>query len=122
MPDKIEIITIIFSLGLLVVILFLVSSKRLRLQYSLLWFFTFAFIILLSLFPRMLDKISFLAGINYTPSLLFLLAFLFLLLIVLHYSVVISTLFETNKGLIQKISIMDYKIKELNKRIEELNK
>lgn len=122
MLGKIELLSILVSVGLLIFVLFLVRTKRLRLKYSLLWLLTFVIMLLLSCFPSILNKISLLMSIYYPPSLLFLVAFLFLLLIVLHYSMEISNLFESTKGLIQKFSIMNYKLEELEKKVNQLDK
>lgn len=121
MLEKITFVTIVFSFGLLIFILYLVRTKRLRLQYSLLWLLTVVIMIVFSCFRFLLDRISFLIGIYYPPTLLFLVAFLFLLIIVLHYSVVISNLYKTNKALIQKFGIMNYKLEELEKKINDLH-
>ena len=67
----------------------------------------------------MLDRVAPLVGIHYSPTLLFIVAFLFLLVIMLHYSVVISTLFENNKTLIQKFSIMKNSLESMKRRIDE---
>ena len=122
MLGKIEFFSILINLGLLIFILFLIRTKRLRLRYSILWFLTIVVIILLSCSRPLVDRISFSVGIYYSPSFLFLAAFLFLLLIVLHFSIEISTLSGTNKGLIQKLSITSYKLEELEKKIDKLNK
>lgn len=119
MLGKIELFSIVINVSLLFFVLFLIRTKRLRLQYSLLWLLTIVIMMLFSFFPFLLNKISFLVGIYYPPSLLFLVAFLFLLIIVLHYSIVISTLSRNNKSLIQKLSIVNYKLEELEKRLTD---
>ena len=122
MLGKIELLSILVNLALLVFILFLVRTKRLRLRYSIIWLLTILVLLLFSCFRYLLDKISFFVGIHYPPTFLFLVAFLFLLVIVLHYSVEISRLSNTNNGLIQKLSITNYKLEELEKKIARLNK
>ena len=122
MTLKIGILAVIFSLGLLIFILFLIRTKRLSVKYSILWLATCIVIMGLSCSPYILNSIAPIIGIQYPPSLLFLATFLFLLIIVLHFSVVISTIFDTMKGLIQKVSIMNYKLEELEKKINSLSK
>jgi hypothetical protein len=50
--------------------------------------------------------------VAYPPSLLFLVAFAFVLLILLHYSVVISILHEKSKTLAQELALLKAALKE----------
>jgi hypothetical protein len=72
--------------------------------------------LVLSLSRGLLESIAHAIGIFYAPSLLFLIAFIFLLLITLHYSVIISGLSERNKQLAQEIALLRMKMDELNRR------
>ena len=56
----------------------------------------------------------------YYLTAMFVISFLFLLMIVLHFSTVISRLSEKNKELTQELSILDFRFKELDKRLHEL--
>jgi hypothetical protein len=68
--------------------------------------------LLMSSWRGLLDFVSHLIGIYYPPSFLFLLAFLFLFLIIMHFSVVISSLFESNKRLAQEIALLRRMLEE----------
>lgn len=103
---SINIAAIFFSLGILVSVIDLIRRRRLKEQYALLWLASSTLLLALSIWKGLLDKISHMVGVAYPPSLLFFVAFLFLLLIVLHYSVVISALSEKNKKLAQEIGIL----------------
>ena len=116
---KIELFSIVLNVGLLFLVLYLVWMKKLRLQYALLWLLTFVVMVLFTCFPYILDRVAPLVGIYYSPTLLFLVAFLFLLVIMLHYSVVISTLFENNKTLVQKFCVMRNSLENMKKILEE---
>lgn len=84
----------------------LIRRGRLKEKYSLLWLFSSFLFIILSLSRNILENLSRLAGIYYPPSFLFLVAFLFLLLINLHFSIVVSELSEKNKRLTQEIALL----------------
>jgi len=64
----------------------------------------------------LLDTIALTVGVAYPPALLFFVAFLFLLLIVLHFSVIISSLSEKNKKLSQEIAILKTLFEEYKKK------
>jgi hypothetical protein len=102
----IQIVAIIFSLGIFVGIVDLIRRGMLKEQYAILWLISAIVLLILSVWRQLLDKIAYVLGVAYAPSLLFLVAFVFLLLIVLHFSVIISNISEKNKKLSQEIAIL----------------
>jgi hypothetical protein len=111
--DLLKLLAIIGSLALLVVVVELIRRGRLKERYSLLWLLSGAVLLLLSASRTTLEYLSHLVGIFYPPSFLFLIAFLFLLLITLHFSVVISGLSEKNKRLAQELAILRQEMQNL---------
>lgn len=97
---------------ILVLVVELIRRGRLKERYSLLWLFSGAVLLVLSASRSALEYVSRLVGIFYPPSFLFLLAFVFLLLITMHFSVVISGLSEKNKRLAQEIALLRQEIEE----------
>jgi len=115
--DVLKILAIVGSGTVLLLVVELIRRGRLKERYSLLWLFAGGVLLLLSSSRSILDYVSNMVGIYYPPSFLFLLAFLFLLLITLHFSVTISGLSEKNKRLAQELALLRQEIRELmNKR------
>ena len=108
--DLLKILAIFGSGSVFVVVVELIRRGRLKERYSLLWLCASALLLLLSLSRGVLEYLSHAMGIYYPPSLLFLLAFLFLLLITLHFSVVLSGLSEKNKKLAQELALLRQEI------------
>lgn len=104
--QSIQIISVVFSLAVFFGVADLIRRSMLKEQYALLWLFSSVVLLTLSIWRGLLDEVAKFAGVAYPPSLLFLLAFLFLLLIVLHFSVAISRLSEKNKKLAQEIALL----------------
>jgi hypothetical protein len=104
--DILKVLSIVVSGSVLVLVIELIRRGRLKERYSLLWLFEGTVLLVLSSSRTLLEYISRLLGIFYAPSLLFLLAFLFLLLITLHFTVVISGLSEKNKRLAQELALL----------------
>jgi hypothetical protein len=104
--DLLKILAVVGSVSLLMVVVELIRRGRLKERYSLLWLLAGALLLFLSLSRGILDSIARSLGIFYPPSFLFLLAFFFLLLITLHFSVVISGLTEKNKKLAQELALL----------------
>lgn len=110
--DLVKGLAIIGSATILLLVFELIRRGRLKERYSLLWLFSSIVMLILSLSRSLLEYLSRLIGIFYPPSLLFLIAFIFLLLITLHFSVVISGLTEKNKLLAQEIALIRQQIAE----------
>lgn len=116
---KIQVITGAVSISLLIIVFELIRRRRLREEYSLLWLLSGVVILLFSIFPKLLDVLSRSMGMYYLTT-LFVVSFLFLLFIVLHFSTVISKLSERNKDLAQELSILEFKLEELQKNFTAL--
>lgn len=108
--DIVHMLAIVTSILIFLFIVELIRRGRLKERYALLWLFSSLLMLGLSLWRNALEGISRFAGIYYPPSLLFLLAFLFLLLINLHFSVALSELSEKNKRLTQEIALLRHEI------------
>ncbi len=109
--DLLKILAVAGSGAILVVVVELIRRGKLKERYSLLWLFAGAVLLILSSSRYLLELISRAIGIFYPPSFLFLLAFFFLLLITLHFSVVISGLSEKNKKLAQELALLRQELK-----------
>ncbi len=101
--------------GAIVLFAFVVDFVRrgvLKEKYSVLWLASALAILVLALRKNLLDTIARWLGVSYPPSLLFLVAFLFVMLIILHFSVVISIFHDKNKVLTQEIALLKNALKE----------
>lgn len=107
-----QIIAIIGSVALFAFVIDFIRRGLLKEKYSVLWIISALVIMALSVKKGLLDAIAGLLGIAYPPSLLFLVAFTFILLINLHFSVVISILHEKNKALVQELTLLKNSLKE----------
>jgi hypothetical protein len=117
--DLLKILAIAGSGTVLIVVIELIRQGKLKERYSLLWLLAGGILLILSSSRTLLEAVSRLLGIFYPPSFLFLLAFLFLLLITLHFSVVISGLSEKNKHLAQEIALLRQEMQEEIRKVRE---
>lgn len=108
-----EIAAIVVSIVFFVIVIDFVRRGLLKEKYSVLWISLTMVVFVLSMWQEILHKISALLGVAYPPSLLFLIAFMFVLLILLHFSVVISVLTERSKTLTQEVTLLK---EELNRK------
>ena len=97
---------LVASLGTLLFILELVRRRKLKEEYSWLWILTSGSMILLVAFYGALERLSALIGAVLPTTTLFLFALLFLLLISVHFSTVISRLSQQVRRLTQELAIL----------------
>ncbi len=117
--DKITISIIVGSLGLLVVVVELVRRRQLEEQYSLLWLATAITLVALALTRTMWEQLVLDFGIAYPPTALFVVGFLATTMILLHFSTVVSRLSRQNRKAAQEIGILQWRLQELEKRLNE---
>lgn len=108
-----QMFSILGALVVFGVVIDFIRRGLLKEKYSVLWLALAMFIIVLSVWKGLLDRVALGLGVAYPPSLLFLAAFLFVLLILLHFSVVISIFHEKNKILSQELTLLRDEVKEL---------
>ncbi|HEY7693190.1 MAG TPA: DUF2304 domain-containing protein [Gaiellaceae bacterium] len=112
-PLKISIAATIASIVLLLVVFELIRSRRLREQYALLWLATGVVLVVLSAWRGGLNTIAGWLGVRgYPPAVLFAVGLLFVILVLLHYSTVISRLADQNTILAQRLAMLEAKLRE----------
>jgi len=114
---KVQIIIGALSIILLLITFELIRKKRLREEYAILWLFTGIVVLVFSIWPEFFLSQFFakITGIFYLSAVV-LIAFSFLLLIVLHFSVVISKLTSQQKDLAQRYALLELELNELKRR------
>ena len=112
MFDQIQVVSVLGSFFLLLLILELVRKGKLAEEYSLLWIATGAILLLLSLWRGILHLFAKVVGIYYPPSALFLVGFIFMLLLILHCSVIVSRLSKKNRQLAQTVALLKQSIEK----------
>lgn len=90
-----------------------VKKKRFSEKESFFWMCTAFAMLVVGVFPQIIDYLTSLVHINYPPSLLFLLAILFLVLIVFRLTEHMSILQERVKELAQDHAILEERVKQL---------
>lgn len=109
----IDLVSIGGSLAILAVVVWLTATARLKPRYALLWIAASAGLVALSLFRRtLIDGVGEAFGIAYKPALLFLAADVFLMVILLHMSVVVSRLTERTRRLAEELAVLRGRLDE----------
>ncbi len=116
MPIRNRMVALIVSVGMLLLIIELVRRRKLKEEYSWLWLLTVSTILLLTVWFDLLKWITSLIGAMIPSSTIFMLAFLFLIFISLHFSVVISKLTNRNIELAQRYALLELELNDLKER------
>lgn len=106
---------ILGSLAFIVLVIFLISKKKLKEEFALLWLFFAVVFLFLSIWRKSLDLIAFYLGIAYAPAAIFLILIIAVISILIHFSLVISRLTEHTKSLVQEVGLLKMEIEVLKK-------
>ena len=116
---------IFFILVAIITIVFIyrnVRKNQISQDESILWMIGAVVILIFGIWPELIIILADAVGIDYAPSLLFLLGLLFLFMFSLRSSQNISRLRERNKELIQNAALLEKRIRDLEAKYKELPK
>jgi hypothetical protein len=120
MIDRVTLIGLIASIGGLIFVLELVRQRKLHENFSLLWLATALALIVLTVLRPLLDSLAALLGVTtYPPAALFLVAIIFMLLILLHYATVLTRLARENKEVAQQMAILRWELSETQRALRD---
>jgi hypothetical protein len=108
-----KIFAVTMSLLVLLFVVELVRRRRLREDYASLWLLTGVAMVVLVVFEGLLHAVTRAIGAVTDVTTLFLFSWLFLLAIVVHYSVIISRLTTQVKNLGQELALLGNKVRRL---------
>lgn len=111
---KQQIIGILSAMLILGVVLNLVRRRRLREEYSWLWLFASVFYLILSIEPDWVTAIGNFLGIQNTVTFLLFMALIFIVLILINYSVNLSKINNQMKDIAQNIALLGGEHSNLN--------
>jgi hypothetical protein len=120
METKVQILAIVVTSVLFGIVFELVRRRRLMERYALLWLFSAAVLLALAVWRDLLESIARGVGIYYAPSALFAIAFGFVLVLLLHFSLVVSRLADQNKVLAQRLGMLQQQLDAQTARLERM--
>jgi hypothetical protein len=108
-------LTLVAGFAVLVVlgvVIELIRQRRLQERYALLWIVTGVVMLVLAVWRGALYALADATGVAYPPSALYMIAGLFVLVVLLHYSTVLSRLSDQNKTLAQRIALLEERLRD----------
>ncbi len=111
-PLRVSLVGVVASALLILVVLELIRGRRLKERYALLWLATGVVLLVLSAWRGGLNTVAGWVGVTtYPPAVLFAVATLFILIVLLHYSTVISRLTDENVDLAQRVALLEERMR-----------
>ena len=107
MHTRVQIVSIAFAVLVFVAVFEMVRRRRLRERYALVWMGAALVLLLFAAWKGLLTTVSTAVGIYYPPTALFVIAFGFLLLLLLHLSSAVSRLSDQTKVLAQRLALLE---------------
>ena len=108
--ERIQVISTIGSLAFLAFILRLIKTKMLKEAYAILWLLFGTVFLICSVWKKGLDYFAALAGIYYPPALLFLIMIIALILVLIQFSIVVSSQNDKIRQLTQEIALLKVQV------------
>jgi len=112
-PLRVYILASIAAIVMLGVIFELIRRRHLRERYALIWVVTGFVLLALAIWRQGLNTLAGWAGVKtYPPSIFFAALLFFMLVLVLHFSIVLSRLSDQNVTLAQKLGLLETRVRE----------
>lgn len=111
MQARVQLVTIVGAALLLLAVLEMVRRRRLMERYALLWLFSAIIVLGLSIWSGALARISHAIGIIYPPNALFFIAITCIVLLLLHFSSVLSRLSDQTETLAQRQALLEERLR-----------
>lgn len=116
---RVELVAVVACLGLMALVFELVRRRQIKEKYSFLWFITGACLLTLTLKRDWLAALSKTIGVYYPPTALFLVLSFFMIVILVHFSMVLSKLLTQNQKLAQRIALLEAEVEAHGKKSNE---
>ena len=113
-----QVLLIVGALALFGMIVYLIKHKKIEVKYSIIWLAFSATMILFALFPYLVLVLGDISGVVNPVNFIFMTLFVFILLIMLSVSAVISGFSTKIKRLAQANALLEKRVRELEQKME----
>jgi hypothetical protein len=117
--DVVQLVSIGVSAALLVAVVELVRRRMLTEEYSFIWILCASALLALSLWRNVLDLAASALGVHYPPAVLLLVLTLFVVIVSLYFSVVVSRQRKQIEHLVEEMALLDADVRLLKSQARE---
>lgn len=108
-----RIILLALSITFFVVVVRMVAKEKLQLKYALLWMLLAVALVVAAVFPGIVVFFSDLAGAHVTSNFVFTVGFVFLIVVCLSLSLIVSWQAHDIRSLVQQVALLRKELEEL---------
>ena len=119
MSASLQWLLIIGTLFVCCIILVMLRRKSLNLKYSMIWFFFSVILLLIAAFPQIVYWLARLAGVAAPSNIVFVLEAVFVLIVLLSLTMIVSKQNEKIVKLIQSIALLEKRVRDLEQQKEQ---
>ena len=113
---RLQIVVLIALIILVMLLARKIQKRKLDLKYSLSWFFLIALLIVIDIFPCLVQKMADSLGIELPSNLLFFLGIFVCLFIIYNLTIAVSKLSDDVRALTQKVGLLEEQIRVMDKK------
>lgn len=117
--QRLQWFAIIVGVIFLVMMIELIRKNRVTLKYALLWLFSGLVLLVLAIFPQVLNWVAGLIGVYSPVNALFAILLCCGLMLMISFSVIVSGNQKASVRLTQKISLLENRIRELEEKVKD---
>ena len=118
---KMQIVAVIAVILFFGILVWLLRKNRMELRYALLWFICGVIMLILALFPKMLDRFAALVGIYSSVNALFAVTLFFALMLILSLTSIASREKQEIVRLIQELAVLENRVEKLETMTEPIS-
>ena len=115
-PQTLRITLCIAVICYFIIILHYLKNKMLELRYSLIWLFCGVVMGILVFFPELLEKFIRILGIESNMNGLFIIAFAFVIILLMMLTSIVSRSSMKVRSLTQEIAMLEKRVRELEEK------
>lgn len=100
----------------LAIIINMLRKKNLNLKYTLIWLVSALLMLIIAVFPEIIYELASLVGVIDPVNVVFVIEAMFVLLILLSLTAIVSHLNAKSRRLIQAVALLEKRVRELEKQ------
>lgn len=113
MDSKLQIFFIIAVVVYLIAIIHLLKRGKLNLKYTILWLVAAFVLLIATIFPNLMYLLSSIVGIETPINSAIVLASMFMVIILITLTSIVSSLNQTLRSLVQKVALLEKELREI---------
>lgn len=119
-PLRLQLFAILTSIILLFGIIMLIRKGKFKEGYSILWFIIGIIFLVIAVWTDLLRFISQILGVDYEPATLFAVLLIGMIVIMVHFTIIMSGFDQKDKTLAQFIGLLMWELKRLKQENEKI--